>query len=127
MDNQDQAFVYTYRAPEQDEIKKIRAKYLPREESKLDRLRRLDESTTKKGTACALMLGVVSALTLGIGMCCTMVWQGVLFVPGIFIGCMGIAGTAGAYPLYLRITRKERERLAPDILRLSSELMNGQA
>ena len=34
-------FEYTYSAPEQEEIRKIREKYLPKEETSMDRLRRL--------------------------------------------------------------------------------------
>ena len=67
-------------------------------------------------------MGVVSALLMGVGMCCSMVWMGVWFIPGIVIGLIGIAGVAAAYPLYNRITRKERERLAPQILKLTEEL-----
>ncbi|MGN1116155.1 MAG: hypothetical protein ACI4TH_06290 [Candidatus Ornithomonoglobus sp.] len=37
----------------------------------------------------AVVLGVVGALTLGIGMCMTMVWQG-LMIWGILVGCIGI-------------------------------------
>lgn len=120
-------FEYTYSAPQQDEIRKIREKYLPKEETKMDQLRRLDESTTRKGQACSLSLGTFSSLVLGVGMCCTMVWQEMLLVPGIFIGCLGIAGVTAAYPLFNRITARERERLAPEILRLSNELLDGQA
>ena len=127
MEKSEKKFEYTYSAQQQDEVEKIRAKYLPREETRMEQLRRLDESTTKKGQACSLVLGTLSALVLGSGMCCTMVWRGILFLPGIFIGCVGIAGAALAYPLYTRITQKERERLAPEILRLTNELRNGQA
>lgn len=127
MERDNQKFEYTYSAPRQEEVKKIREKYLPKEESKMDQLRRLDESTTKKGLACSLALGIVSSLVLGIGMCCTMLWQGVLFIPGVIIGLIGIAGVALAYPLNHYLTKKERERLAPEILELTNELMNGQA
>ena len=127
MEKNENAFEYTYSAPQQEEVKKIREKYLPKAESKMDQLRRLDESTAKKGLACSLTLGIVSSLILGIGMCCTMLWTNLLFVPGILIGCAGLTGMALAYPLNLNITKKERERLAPEILRLTSELMNGQA
>ena len=127
MEKRNQAFVYTYSAPEQDEVQKIREKYLPKEESKMEQLRRLDESTTKKGMACSLVLGVLSALALGIGMCCCIVWGGFLFVPGVIIGGIGIVGVSAAYPLFNRITNREREKLAPEILKLSSELLNGQA
>lgn len=121
------SFAYTYSAPQQEEVQKIREKYLPKEESKMDQLRRLDESTTKKGLACSLMLGTAGSLVLGIGMCCTMLWSNALFVPGIFIGLIGIAGVALAYPLNNHLIKKERERLAPEILKLTTELMSGQA
>lgn len=126
MENNKTVFEYTYSAPQQDEVKKIREKYLPKEETKMDQLRRLDESATKKGMACALVLGTISALVLGLGMCCTMVWQDILFLPGVFIGCVGIIGVSITYPLFNRITSQERQRLAPEILRLTNELMNGQ-
>lgn len=127
MEKNSNAFEYTYSGPQNEEVKKIREKYLPKEESKMDQLRRLDESTTKKGMACSLTLGIVSSLILGIGMCCTMVWSDVLFIPGVVIGLVGIAGVALAYPLNRHLIKKERERLAPEILKLTTELMNGQA
>lgn len=127
MESDHKTFEYTYSAPQQEEVKKIREKYLPKEESKMEQLRRLDESTTKKGLACSLILGIAGALILGIGMCCTMLWSNVLFIPGVMIGCIGIAGMVLAYPLNNHLTKKERERLAPEILKLTNELMNGQA
>ena len=123
MENKKETFEYTYSAKQQQEIENIRKKYLPKEEDKMEQLRRLDRSATKKGTMVSIILGTVSALILGVGMCCTMVWGGRLFIPGIVIGLAGIAGICLAYPLYGRITRRERERLAPEILRLTEELM----
>lgn len=127
MEINNQSFQYTYSAPQNDEVKKIREKYLPKEESKMDQLRRLDESSTKKGLACSLTMGTISSLILGVGMCCTMVWSDILFIPGVIIGLVGIAGVALAYPLNNYLNKKERERLAPEILKLTTELMNGQA
>ena len=127
MEINNQSFQYTYSAPQQDEVKKIREKYMPKQESKMDQLRRLDESSTKKGLACSLTLVTISSLILGIGMCCTMLWGNILFVPGVIIGLVGIAGVALAYPLNNQLNKKERERLAPEILKLTTELMNGQA
>lgn len=123
MDNQEKSFEYTYSAPQQEEIKRIRQKYLPKEEDKMEQLRRLDQSAAQKGTAAALIAGILGALALGIGMSCCMVWGDTLFVPGIIIGMAGIIGVAAAYPLYARITRKERQKIAPEILRLTEELM----
>ena len=65
----------------------------------------------------------MSVLILGIGMCCCLEWNDAMFFPGIVIGAVGIAGVALAYPLYKNITERERERIAPEILRLTDELM----
>ncbi len=61
----------------------------------------------------------------GVGMCCTMVWADMMFVPGIFIGVAGLAGIVSAYPVYNYIMKKQREKLAPEILKLTGELMRG--
>ena len=60
---------------------------------------------------------------MGFGMCCTMVWSDTLFVPGIVIGIIGIVGVCISYPLYTRITKNQRDKLAPEIMRLTDELM----
>lgn len=122
-ENQNEVFEFTYSAKQREEVQKIREKYAPREESKMEQLRRLDASVTRKGCVVSLIVGVISALILGIGMCCCMVWGDRWFIPGIVIGIIGIVGVALAYPLYERITKKERERIAPEILRLTDELM----
>lgn len=49
-------------------------------------LRRLDESTGKKGTMMSIVLAVIGTLILGVGMCCVPVWQNTWFIPGIIIG-----------------------------------------
>lgn len=125
MSENQESFNYTYSSREQEELKKIRDKYIPREESKMEKLRRLDESVTRPGMIAALIVGIVSTLVLGVGMCCTMVWADTMFVPGIFIGAAGLAGIVSAYPVYNYITKKQREKLAPEILKLTGELMEG--
>lgn len=89
----------------------------------MEQLRKLDESATTKGMALAIIMGSFGALLLGIGMCCTMVWRNTLFAPGVVIGVVGIISCAAAYPLYLRITKKQREKLAPQIMELTNELL----
>lgn len=121
MEHSNPSFEYTYSAPRQEEIKRIREKYLPKEEDKMEQLRRLDNGVTQKATMASLVVGIVSALVLGTGMCCCMVWN--LFVLGIVVGVVGIAGVAAAYPLYIRIAAREREKIAPEIIRLTDELM----
>ena len=124
MGDRKDTFHYTYAARQQEEIRNIRKKYLPQEpkEDKMEQLRRLDRSAAKKGTRVSLIVGIAGCLLLGVGMCCTMVWTDRLFIPGIIIGIVGIIAVTISYPLYTHITRKERERIAPQILKLTEEL-----
>ena len=123
MTDSNHSFEYTYSAPQQEEIKKICEKYRPKEPDKMEQLRKLDESASQKGMAVSLIVGVIGALILGVGMCCTMIWAGQWFVPGILIGIIGIFGVSMAYPLYISVTKREREKIAPEVLRLADELM----
>ena len=124
MDEKKETFNYTYSASRQEEVKSIRDKYTSptQEEDKMEKLRRLDAGVTKPGMIASIIVGTISALMMGFGMSCTMVWEG-LMIPGIAIGAVGIAGVIAAYPLYKHITKKQRKKLAPEILRLSDELM----
>ena len=119
------SFNYTYSAKQQAEIENIRKKYAPStsDEDKMEQLRRLDAGVTRKVTVISLIIGITGTLIMGIGMCCTMVWQNTLFVPGIIIGLIGIAMLSVAYPVYNMILKKEREKIAPEILRLTDELL----
>lgn len=122
MNQNKETFEYRYSARQQEEIEAIRKKYLPEEEDKMEQLRKLDRQAARKGTITAIVVGVLGCLLLGVGMCCTMEWMDRWFVQGIVIGVIGIALIAAAYPLFNRITRKEREKLAPQILKLADEL-----
>lgn len=131
MDNADNTFQYTYSAKEQSEVESIRRKYLPREEDKMERLRRLDRSATQKAQSWALTLGIIGALILGTGMSLFMSELGAMLglhgnasmLVGVVVGILGMALVALAYPAYNRVLRKERQRIAPEILRLTDELM----
>lgn len=123
--NKENAFVYSYSAQSNKEIERIRSKYLPKEESKLDKLIRLDKQTEKKGQAVSIALGVLGSLLLGVGMCCAMVWNVGMFmmIIGIVIGMLGIGMLGMAYPIYKKLTAIERTKIAEQIIALSNELL----
>ena len=122
--SENQVFEYTYSASRQEEVEAIRKKYLPESapttQDKLKELRALDQKVTGIATAWALVCGVLSALILGLGMSLVIVWAQILF--GILIGVCGIAGVIVTYPLYHYILKKEREKAAPRILKLTEDL-----
>lgn len=123
-----ETFKITYSAGQQEEIQSIRKKYMPKEENKMDQLRALDASVNKKATRVSVIVGVIGTLIMGIGMSLSMsdfgcvLGSASLFV-GIVIGVIGIIILALAYPLYNRTIKKEREKIASEIFRLTDELM----
>ena len=122
------SFKMTYSARQQEEIQSIRQKYVPKEESKMDRLRALDAQVTKKSTMVSILVGVLGAMLLGCGMSLIMsdfgAALGTAALPaGIVLGVIGLVLAALAYPLYNRTLKKEREKIAPQIIQLTDELM----
>jgi cytochrome b subunit of formate dehydrogenase len=113
-------FEYTYSAKNRQEIEKIRKKYLPHEEDKMEKLRRLDRQAERKGTVISLFVGIIGTLIFGLGMCLCLEWS--VFFWGVILGISGMVILAAAYPLYSKITKSERERIAPEILRLTEEM-----
>ena len=122
------SFEYTYSAEQQREIEAIRKKYLPKDEDKMEQLRRLHAIPTQKAQAASIAIGVLGVLILGTGMSLCMTELGAALgawamVIGILVGVVGLVMVALAYPLYNAVLRKERRRIAPEILRLSEELL----
>lgn len=131
MEQKENGFSYTYNAAQQQEIETIRNKYTPRQETPLERLRKLDNMATQKAQAASIAMGVIGALVMGSGMSLLMtdlyqklaLGSGLAMVIGLLAGLVGIVMVALAYPIYNRVLKKERERIAPEILRLSDELL----
>ncbi len=122
------SFEYTYSAQRQQEVEEIRKQYLPKAENKMEELRKLHAVPTQKAQAASLVLGIIGALILGTGMSLCMTDMGtalgrLAMVIGIAVGLMGMVLVALAYPVYKRVLKKQREKIAPEILRLSEELL----
>lgn len=118
-------FNYRYSATQNKEVERIRERYLPKEESKLDALRRLDRRVQGAGTLTGLIVGIVGCLLFGIGMCYGLdVFAGADIWTLLFC-ILGAAVMLPAYPLYRLIAKKTRDDLTPEILRLSEEIMKG--
>ena len=119
-----ESFEFTYSAKQQKEVERIRNKYVSKEESKMEQLIRLDKQAERPGTIASITIGTVGTLLLGVGMCCVLVWNSSIefFVAGIVIGIIGMMVAGFAYPVYKSVTKKEREKIAEQIIALSDEL-----
>ena len=122
------SFQYTYSAAQQQEIEDIRKKYLPKEENKMQQLRALHAVPTRKAQTASLVVGILGALIMGTGMSLAMTDIGAALgdwamALGIGIGLAGMVLVALAYPLYNRVLRKWREKIAPQILQLTDDLL----
>ena len=121
--DKNESFSYSYSASQQEEIKNIRNKYTTPETSPLEQLKKLDQSATQKAVIVSLVIGIISALVMGVGMSCVLVWKGTFFIPGIIIGIVGLIGASFAYPIYNLTLKRARKKISPQIIKLTDELL----
>ncbi|MBQ8357470.1 MAG: hypothetical protein IJX39_06640 [Clostridia bacterium] len=119
-------FHYTYKASteaQRREIANIRKQYSAPEdcESKLERLRRLDERVKNLSTMIPLVVGIIGCLIMGLGMTMVLEWE--LVVWGVILSVIGVLVMIPAYPLYRYVLRYCKKTYGPEILRLSEELL----
>ena len=120
-------FNFKYTAPteeERKEIDSIRRQYAPKEqeETKLERVRRLDALVKSVPTIWALVLGVLGTLIFGLGLTMILEWNILLW--GIVLMVLGSVPIAVSYPVYKKVLKKYKNRYGEEILRLSEELLN---
>ena len=116
-------FTYRYSAHGNAEVERIRQRYLPHEESKSERLRRLDRKARNAGVIQSLTLGIMGSLVFGVGLCFGLnVLQGAPWLPLVLMAG-GTLLMIPAYPVYKCISRRTKKRLTPEILRLSEEIL----
>lgn len=116
-------FSYSYSAARNKEVERIRKKYMPCEESKLERLKKLDLRVQSAGMIESLCFGIVGALVFGIGMCFFLdVFAGETWLTALLM-ILGTLIMIPAYPVYKTIASKTKKNLTPEILRLSDEII----
>ena len=116
------AFSYTYSAPENQEVLNIRKKYLPCEETKLEELKRLDSLVQNSGITQSLYAGIGGCLVFGLGLCLAMEVIGQMIWLGVILGLVGTVGMLAAFPVYRKFFNKAKAQHTPRILELAAEL-----
>ena len=116
------AFSYTYSATCNHEVLNIRKKYLPKEETKLEELKRLDSLVQNSGVTQSLCAGIGGCLIFGLGLCLVMEVIGQMIWLGVILGLVGAVGMLAAFPVYRKFFNKAKAQHSPRILELVAEL-----
>ena len=116
------AFSYTYSATCNQEVLNIRKKYLPKEETKLEELKRLDSLVRNSGVTQSLCAGIGGCLVFGLGLCLAMEVIGQIIWLGVILGLVGTVGMLAAFPVYRKFYNRAKAQHSPRILELVAQL-----
>ena len=112
-------------------VQKIRTQYTEKQHTELDALKALDAKVKKPANVFAYLYGSVSAIVMGAGMSLVMTDIGAMIgmtgtmVPGIAIGVVGMGMALATYPIYKKILNNRKKKFAPQIMKLSDQIING--
>lgn len=109
---------------------RIAEEYVPKTESKVIRLRKLDAKVKKPANIFAYTFGVLSALLAGSGMSMIMTdfgpsgTQGLIL--GIVLGTIGLVLCGINYPIYSKILKSRKQKYSFEITELAKEITEGK-
>ena len=110
-------------------VQKIRSEYTEKQHTELDALKALDAKVKRPANVFGYTYGSIGAIVMGAGMSLVMTDIGAkigltaTMVPGIAIGVAGMGMALTTYPIYKKILSKRRAKFAPQILKLSENLV----
>lgn len=100
--------------------------YAPKDTSKVVALRKLDARAKLPATIFTYTFGIIAALVTGVGMCFSMNVIGsgttTMFVLGVIVGIVGLAGMDINYPIYKKMLAKGKQKYAYEIIELAKEI-----
>lgn len=100
--------------------------YAPKDTSKVVALRKLDARAKLPATVFVYTFGILAALVTGVGMCLSMKVIGdgssAMFVLGIVVGLVGLAGMGINYPIYRKLLAHGKQKYAFEIMELAKEI-----
>ena len=96
--------------------------YVPKEDSKIKALKKLDKRAKLPATIFAYTFGIISVLVFGTGMCLAMKVIGNSMTLGVVFGIAGMIGCAVNYPIYKRVLEKGKAKYAYEIVELARQI-----
>ena len=112
-------------------VQKIRTQYTEKQHTELDALKELDAKVKRPANVFAYTYGSVSAIIMGAGMSLVMTDIGGVIglasamVPGIAIGVVGLGLALSTYPIYKKMLNARKKKYAPEMLKLSENIIKG--
>ena len=106
----------------------IAKEYAPKDNSKIQALRKLDRKAKLPATIFTYTWGIISALVFGTGMCLAMqvIGSGIIgLVAGIIVGIIGMVGCGINYPIYNKMLENGKKKYAYEIVELAREISEG--
>ncbi len=105
---------------------RLASEYAIKDNSKIVALKKLDKKAKLPAIITAYIIGIISTLILGVGMCLSMKVIGngsnTMFILGIIIGIIGIFGVSINYPIYSKILNAGKKKYAFEIIELAKEI-----
>ena len=123
MDKRDDA----YKAQIAFEVNQIRSKYLPQDQNKLEQLKKLDKQVTVPGKKAIFIMVLISLALLAGGISLIAFFNQKFILAGTICCVLSLSCAFLIKPVFNFVTEKERTRLAPQIMRLSDEILGHSA
>ena len=99
--------------------------YLPKDDSKIIALKKLDRKAKLPATVFTYTFGIIASLVVGTGMCLAMqvIGSGIgAMVAGIIIGIIGFVLCGINYPIYKKMIENGKSKYAYEIVELAKEI-----
>ena len=96
--------------------------YVPKNDSKIIALKKLDHRAKRPATIFTFTWGIVFTLLFGTGMSLAMQVIGNSMVIGIVVGIVGLIGCGVNYPIYKKLLEKGKAKYAYEIVELAREI-----
>ena len=107
----------------------VAKEYAPKQNSKINALRKLDRKAKSPAIIFAYTFGTVFTLIFGTGMCFAMqvIGSGIEgMIIGVSAGVIGMIGCIINYPIYAKILERGKRKYAFEIVELAREISEGK-
>lgn len=104
-------------------VEQIRTKYTEKKHTDLERLKELDKKAERPAKIFSITFGIIATLIFGMGLCIALgAIEGSMGL-GAILGTVGIGLCVLNFSLYNVVLNCGKKKYAPEILRLSEELL----